>query len=437
MTLARIALAALGTAVLGACGDGGGGDSLEWVGTVIDSAGVAIVSNPQEGTWTQSSRWTVVEELRIGTTEGDPDYQFGQISGIGVASDGRIFVLDQQAAEVRVFSPDGLLENKFGRPGSGPGELGAQGAGPLLVGAGDTIFVPDLANQRVVRFSPAGEALGSFRLDLTQGIPLRWEVNDSGRLVSHIRHFPLPGQVAEPDTMDAIVERDSDGTILDTLLSIPAGRTFSAAGGRPEFHFFSAEPAWALAPDGHILFGVNDDYRIGMYDHAGRLERVIAKDFERQEVTGTDEDVFTEAIERAWTNAGVPRAALSQLRSAISYEQFFPVYLQFLSGPAQSLWVQHLNPPSNLTEEQRENLNPQLGFGMGAPDWDVFDAEGRYLGVVTMPERYQPLRFVGDQVYGVWRDELDVQYVMKMRVIGVPRAGGGGDTGAVPIGAGG
>ena len=147
--------------MLGACG----GDSLEWVGTVIDSAGVAIVSNPQEGTWTQSSRWTVVEDRRIGTTEGDPDYQFGQISGIGVASDGRIFVLDQQAAEVRVFSPDGLLENKFGRPGSGPGELGAQGAGPLLVGAGDTIFVPDLANQRVVRFSPAGEALGSEGLE--------------------------------------------------------------------------------------------------------------------------------------------------------------------------------------------------------------------------------------------------------------------------------
>ncbi len=233
--------------------------------------------------------------------------------------------------------------------------------------------------------------------------------------------------------MDAIIERDSDGTILDTLLSIPAGRTFSAAGGRPEFHFFAAEPSWALATDGRVLFGVNDDYRIGMYDRAGQLERVIAKDFERQEVTGTDEDVFTGALKQAWIDAGVPPAALTQILSAISYEPFFPAYVQFLSGPAQSLWVQHLNPPRNLTEEERENLNPQLGFGMGAPDWDVFDAEGRYLGVVTMPERYQPLRFIGDQVYGVWRDELDVQYVMKVRVTGVP----GGDTGAVSIGAGG
>ena len=428
MKTGRIGFIACASVVLAACG----GDSLEWAGTVTDSAGVAIVSNPPEGAWNQSSRWTVVVDLTIGTTEGDPDYQFGQISGIGVASDGRIFVLDQQAAEVRVYSPDGLLENKFGRAGSGPGELGAQGAGPLFVGAGDTIFVPDLANQRVVRFSPGGEAIGSFRIDLTQGIPVRWEVNESGRLVSQIRHFQFPGQVAEPDTMDVIVERDSDGTVLDTLLSIPSGRTFSAAGGQPEFHFFSAEPAWALAADGHILFGVNDNYRIGMYDRAGKLERVIAKDFDRQEVTGTDEDIFTAALERVWTNAGVPQAALGRLRSAISFEPFFPVYLQFLSGPAQSLWVQHLNPLRNLTEEEREDLNPQLGFGLGAPDWDVFDAEGRYLGVVTMPERYQPLRFVGHQVYGVWRDELDVQYVLRVGVIGVPT----GDTGALPIGGG-
>ena len=427
MKTGRIGFAACASVVLGACG----GDSLEWAGTVTDSAGITIVANPAQGAWTPSSRWAVVEDLLIGTSEGDPDYQFGQISGIGVASDGRIFVLDQQASQVKVFSPEGVLETTFGRAGSGPGELAAQGAGPLFVGAGDTIFVPDLANQRVVRFSPSGEAIGSFRIDMTQGIPVRWEVNESGRLVSQIRHFPLPGQVAEPDTMDAIVERDSDGTVLDTLLSIPSGRTFSAAGGQPEFHFFSAEPAWALAADGHILFGVNDDYRIGLYDRAGRLELVIAKDFERQEVTGADEDIFTGALERAWTDAGVPQAALGRLRSAISYEPFFPVYLQFLSGPAQSLWVQQLNPLRNLTEEERENLNPQLGFGMGAPDWDVFDAEGRYLGVVTMPERYQPLRFVGDRVYGVWRDELDVQYVMRVRVTGVP----GGDTGAVAIGA--
>jgi hypothetical protein len=47
---------------------------------------------------------------------------------------------------------------------------------------------------------------------------------------------------------------------------------------------------------------------------------------------------------------------------------------------------------------------------------DVYDRDGRYLGVVQMPERFQPRTFRGDKIYGVWRDELDVQYVMRVRV---------------------
>ena len=37
------------------------------------------------------------------------------------------------------------------------------------------------------------------------------------------------------------------------------------------------------------------------------------------------------------------------------------------------------------------------------------DPEGKYLGVVAMPARFQPRLFHADKTYGVWRDELDVQ----------------------------
>ena len=52
MRSARWGLTALSAVALAACG--GGGDSLEWAGTVTDSAGVAIVSNPPDGAWTRS-----------------------------------------------------------------------------------------------------------------------------------------------------------------------------------------------------------------------------------------------------------------------------------------------------------------------------------------------------------------------------------------------
>jgi hypothetical protein len=33
-----------------------------------------------------------------------------------------------------------------------------------------------------------------------------------------------------------------------------------------------------------------------------------------------------------------------------------------------------------------------------------------------MPLRFQPVQFRGDEIYGVQRDELDVQYIVKLVV---------------------
>ena len=35
-----------------------------------------------------------------------------------------------------------------------------------------------------------------------------------------------------------------------------------------------------------------------------------------------------------------------------------------------------------------------------------------------MPERFAPRVFMGDKIYGVWRDELDVQYIVRLRIVG-------------------
>jgi hypothetical protein len=366
------------------------------------------------------------EILRIGSAGGDPLYQFGQIAGIAVTEDGGIFVLDQQAGEVKGFSASGEWQQTIGRSGAGPGELGQQ-AGPLLLGAADTLVVPDLANQRVNLFGMDGSMYGSYRVDLSQGIPVRWESFGKGVVVSQLRSFALPNQPA-PDTMDAIVARAADGEIIDTLLTMPAGKTFQFSGGAPEFHFFTAEPAWALTPDMEIAYGVNDDYRIGLYDRSGSLARIIKKPFTRGAVTETDKELFTDALMRVWEQAGVPPQALPTLKQGINFNDTYPAYFQFMSGPAGSLWVQHVQAINRMTEDQLSNFNPLLT--LGGPEWDVFDNQGRFLGTIEMPTGFQPVRFVGDRIYGIWRDDLEVQHVMALRVVGVP----GEDTGGMPVG---
>jgi hypothetical protein len=406
----------LAVAALAACG-GGGETGGGWAGTASDSAGVQIVANPTTPMWPDGEGWRVEEMLRIGEPAGDPEYQFGQIAGVAITSAGQVLVMDQQAQELKVFGADGTWVRTIGEPGNGPGQFGPQ-AGPVLVGRGDTVLVPDLGNQRVSLFLPDGESLGSFRSGFESGIPIRWEMTRDGTPVTQLRAFTLPGQAADPaDTMDVIVKRTYDGAVTDTLFRVPAGKTFSFAGGAPEFHFFSPEPMWTLARDGGLVLGVNNVMSFRVFGPDGELRRIVRMPVEPKTVTEEDESIFVETLERLWNQAGVPPEAIAQLKQGVSFEDRFPAYVQVLAGPAGSLWVQRIIRPTDLSAEEKEDFNPLQN--LGSPEWDVFDGEGRYLGVVEMPFHFQPTAFAGDEVYGVWRDDLDVQYAMVLRIVGV------------------
>ncbi len=413
--------AVLSSFALGACS---GGDSIGWAGTVTDSAGVTIVENPAEGVWNENSGWGVEQELRIGTAEGDPDYMFGSISGIAVSGDGSIYVLDTQASLIRAFDQSGVLRLSFGSKGAGPGQM-ELGAGPILIGAGDTLYVPDMGNQRVNRYIADGTMAGSFPIRIEQGVPFKWEATHSGGIVNQVRRLAFePGQT--PDTMDVIAVRNAQGAAVDTLLRFRSGGTISFSGGAPEMKLFTPEPMWTLASGGGVWHGVNDEYRIGLYE-AGSLTRIMAKPFEVAPVTERDIDVIKTAMKNLLQTMGVPPEAFQVIEQRMSFGEHFPAYAQFLQGPNGSVWVQHLVVPRELSDEEIENFNPQLG--MGSPNWDVFDDQGRFLGTLAMPDKYQPMRFVGENIYGIWRDDLDVQYVVKLRITGLP----GADTGGIPI----
>ena len=396
--------------VAAACSGGSDG----WTGTITDSAGVTIVSNSDQGLWTESTRWTVEEELRIGSLEGDDNYQFGQIGFVAVDSDGRMYVTDVQAQHVKAFDAEGQFERIIGGPGGGPGEIGP-GAIYLLMGPGDTLIVPDMANRRVNRYTPDGASQGSFPLELEKGIPLNWRPTTGG-FAEQVRPLGLP-DMPQGDGNDAILLVANDGTVLDTLMKIPSGGTFSLGGQSPEINLFSAEPLWTISAAHDIAYGVNDDYRIGVYTADGSLVRLIEMPFERQPVSERDRDAVMDFLERMWLQAGVPPQALPQLRTVVNFGDYFPAFAQLQSGPQGTLWVQHNRSVADMSDEELENYN--LIEESGAPDWDVFNSDGQLLGRVTMPDRFAPRVFRNDKIYGVWRDEMDVQHLMRLRIVGM------------------
>ncbi|WP_419936421.1 hypothetical protein [Candidatus Palauibacter sp.] len=105
--------------------------------------------------------WTLVEELRVGSVDGDGPDVFGELRGLVVLPDGGFAVLDSQAQEVRVFAADGSHRATYGGDGEGPGEL--RDAHGLMLDPQGRLWVTDPANDRMSVFDPDAGFLDSFR----------------------------------------------------------------------------------------------------------------------------------------------------------------------------------------------------------------------------------------------------------------------------------
>jgi hypothetical protein len=396
--------------LLVACGGSGGSG---WAGTVLDSAGIAVVHNPDRGVWGSGQGWTVKEVLSIGETAGDAEYQFGQIVGVDVDEAGDIYVADMQARDIRVYDPSGKYVRTVGRPGAGPGEFGAQIGGVEVVG--DELWVPDLGNQRLSRLSLEGRPLGDTHLDFLSAIPMRWDQMPAGHLVAQLRHFGLTAGDSQ-GRGDPIVDVDADGTFGDTVLMLPPGESMRISGGRPETRLFASEPQWDGTPDGRLVSGQTSEYRLEVRDSSGRLTRIITRDVTPRPVTDRDKKVILDVYRKrfAQQGAGLSADAIEAFLKTVQFADDYPEFEMLALGPQGSIWAQRVRSGAELAGGKEGTFNPQ---DIGSNGWDVFDAQGKYLGVVTFPERYQPIRVVGDRFYGVARNDLDVQIVKVYQVV--------------------
>ncbi len=396
-----------------------GGSTGAWEGTVADSAGIAVVHNTARPIWGSGSEWTVTEEVRIGSVAGDPEYQFGFLAFVEVGDDGTMYAMDLQAQEVRAYDPQGTYLRSIGGPGSGPGEIG-QGAVFVFDDGRGGLIVPDLGNQRVNRYLPSGEPAGSFPIALAAGVPTRWGVDPQGRLFAQLRGLNVQG-ISSLAEGDPIVVYDTTGAVVDTIALLPQGQTLAEA-TEEQFSMvlFAPEPVWDLDQSGSIYYGMNDQYRVLVNDPDGNLVRVITRDIEQKPVEESDKNAIISAIREQYAQIGVPPAQLEGLIQGIGFADFFPAFGLIFLGPGETLWAQRIRSSKDMAEGSEEGFEFDAQ-DIGSPEWEVFDSEGRYLGVVELPEGFQPVNVEGELLYGIWRDELDVQYIMRLKVNRTPQ----------------
>jgi len=400
-----------------ACGSDGGGDA--WMGEVVDSGGVRVIVSRGAGLWGDEPP-AIEEVLRFGSLSGGGPDEFGKVVALDVDASGRIHVLDQQAREVRVFDAEGRHLRTLGGPGAGPGELSASVLG-VFVAPDGTVGVPDIGNTRITRFGADGAAIASIPIRLEHGVPIRWDATMDGALVAQLRHVPgatmAPGEVGSTarDPLVRIPIQALEGrSFTDTLASVPTGTSVTAGpDGVPRIGLFMPEPIWDLSESGTLVTAMNSEYRVDVHGSDGILSHVLVLAGERRAVTEAEKTRIRRLVGEMMADQGLPPAMVERITRETTFADTYPALAGVLARPNGEVWVQRVRTLDETASGEAADFDPQ---DLGDRRWDVFEPGGRYMGVLTLPERFALMKVVGDRVFGVLRDSLDVQHVVGVRV---------------------
>jgi len=273
-----------------------------------------------------------------------------------------------------------------------------------------------MGNSRVTRWAPDGQGVAGIPLQLSGGIPIRWELGTGGTMMAQLRGLGVPGMAAL-EGGDPVVTYGSDGAVLDTIFTLPKGETFSMEGGAPSIRLFESEPLWDLRDDGSTLRALNSQFALTVYDPAGTAVRMLTLPAEKREVTDSDKDLVKRALREVLRQQGIPEPAMDQVLAGIGFGRWFPVMGNLMAGPWGSTWVQRFTSAEELQELAEEGTLDISN--LASQTWDIFDAEGRYLGPLEVPGRFQPATVMDETLVGIDRDEFDVPFVVRLKVVGM------------------
>ena len=347
-------------------------------------------------------------ELSIGEIDGAEEYTFARIGGIAVDSAGRMFVADNDAHTVRIFSPDGKFVRAIGRHGQGPGEF----VEPCCIALrGDTLWVRDGGNVRYDAFvvqDTTAVPLPSIRMahhDVNRWAPVTFDA--SGNVID-VGTDPNVGNVPGAPSLLARFHLDRTGRVVakDTVPAPPADSTpvhkatsRTPTGGFMTRFIYAPYPPLALraySPTGEQARAVSSRYSIAWLGADGRVLRTV---------TGTAEPPALSASE-------VARAESALVRDMKWIEK----------GDSDSPFKvpSHKQPLREMYFDLDGRLWVELSVSQGADRRaHVYDRDGRHAYTVEWPSNVNLSRFGairGMTGYGVLTDSLDVERVARLRL---------------------
>lgn len=393
-TCVRAAVSLSLVAFLGGCADEG---SSPGVATIVRDTlpwGVErVVSSPAS-----EPDWTVVEEVRVGTVDGEGPESFARLKGLAVLDDGSFAVLESLAGEVRVFGPDGAHLATHGRPGEGPGEF--QDANGLMLAPDGRLWVADERAGRVSVFDPIDGFAESFRFETAVFMWLwRGRMGSDGRVFYPAEEGESPGRRYVLRVYDQTMTEEASMPMpgnADFSLDQPSAFCWSSPGGGMGCLGVPWYPAWVrhIDPSGAVWTTAEGSpaYRIGKWTPGGDTAFVAVVERSPVPVTATERDSAEASVRDAMPEG--TEVDLSRI------PQVKPMVRDIFTAAEGNVWVQTRLPG---VETAFDVLAPDGGL-LGTATW-----EARLASTVEPVVR-------GDSLWAVVVDELGVQYVVRARI---------------------
>ena len=206
------------------------------------------------------------------------------------------------------------------------------------------------------------------------------------------------------------------------LYGVPSG-----LGAGVDWRLFEAGPrAVGFDAAGRMYLASGDAYRIDVLE-ADRVVRSVRRQVPLREITSADVDEYREASLAVLDTLSMPdemrpeqrdqflRRVESQERLGLP-EVFDPISALLVS-PDGSFWVGARADETPAEAEVGLMWTSRRSVPNRPTIWDLFGADGAYLGEVSLPARFRPDAVEGFRVIGVLADDLDVEYVVAFEVV--------------------
>ncbi len=413
---------ALSTLVLGGCDE----ETLDSSRRLGDTTFV-FSSSPRRGAA------SLREISRLGMMDGPPEYLLGMFPMFTVGPGGDLFVAD---GELRQYDTDGRYVRTIARRGAGPGEVRAVAG--MDISADGLLAVLDFGNRRVSVFSYDGNLVREIRYP-SLGRPgygrdvIRWDAQGqlwialnpprTGPDTLEVRQRPLFGRLIDHEEVGDTVflpTRAWEG--CERRLPVYAGGFFEDT-RIPHMPFAH----WTRSRTGTLAFGCSASYVIDIAEPEEGVTRV-SRAWDPPMRTSEETEYYSEVFRRP-----IPRPPGTELARPPPIPNFpreRPAFLRLWFSEEGRMWVwRGAVGWSRATTEEERQQSPSLPrviweYWHATDGFDVFDANGRWLGHVNTPETWDAdpypgiidPYFKGDTLWAVVKEELDVRYIVRFEV---------------------